>query len=162
MHDYMEPSTDSIFTKEIDPIKQVLIVLGLSIGFMIFSKLFEEIGIFENDPRTYWTLAATFILFFAIFNSLFSLTTQNMDRYWTRSMLSFVALAAISAGAAYLFSGIPMEEAGSYKWIYIVLTIGYLVFISIMGAMRNIVDFAQKEEWNSPRIRKKGKRDKKK
>jgi NhaP-type Na+/H+ or K+/H+ antiporter len=156
----MERPSDSIFSKEVEPVKQVLIVLGLSLGFMVFNKSLELMGVFDEDPKGYWTLAATFILFFAIFNSLFSLTTKNMDKYWTRSMLSFVGLAGVTGVGAYFFSGIAMEEAGSYKWIYIVLTIGYLIFLSIMGAMRSIVDFAQKEEWNHPRIRKKGRKDK--
>ena len=51
-----------------------------------------------------------------------------------------------------------MNEAGPYKWIYIVVTIGYLVFLCILSAMRKIVDFAQREEWNQPRLRQKRKR----
>ena len=151
----MHKSDESFFTKEINPVFQGTVVLGISLFFMLGAKVFQMTGIFDNDPTTFWTVAATFVLFFAIFNSLFSLSTSNMDQYWTKSMLSFVGLAAISGGAAWLLSGVALDDAGSYRWIFIVLTIGYLVFLSIMGAMRSIVDFAQKEEWNQPRIRKK-------
>ena len=48
-----------------------------------------------------------------------------------------------------------MSEAGSYRWIYIVVAIGYLVFLSLMAMLRKIVEFAQREEWNHPRIRRK-------
>lgn len=70
-------------------------------------------------------------------------------------MMSFMAVAALSGGTAYLLSGIAINDAGSYRWIYIVVTIGFLVFMSIMGFMKRIVEFAQKEEWNSPKQRNK-------
>ncbi|MEZ4956533.1 MAG: hypothetical protein R2825_23450 [Saprospiraceae bacterium] len=118
---------------------------------------FSSAGV-EVEQRLPWTLAGTFILFFAIFNSLISLMTDNMDRYWTRSILSYVALAGAVALLAWGFSSLTINEAGSYKWIYIVLTFGYLLFLSMIGFMRKIVEFAQREEWNQPRIRQKKRR----
>ena len=113
------------------------------------------------EQRLPWTISLTFVLFFIILNVLSSLLSKDLDKYWTRSILSFVALALVAAGLAYLFSSQTMSEAGSYRWIFIVLTIGYLVFISIMGMARKIVEYAQREEWNHPRIRKKNKKRKK-
>lgn len=109
----------------------------------------------DVEQRFPWTIAASFLLFFAAGNSVMSLLSKNADQYWTRSILSFVGLAVLAGGTAYLFSSLGMSEAGSYKWIYIVLTIGYLVFMSIIGFMKKIVEFAQREEWNQPRVRKK-------
>ncbi len=99
--------------------------------------------------------AASFMLLFALFNSVFSVATDNMFKYWGRSLYSFMAVAAISGLLAWAFSGLTISEAGSYRWIYIVVTIGYLVFLAMMAFMRQVVDFAQKEEWNAPNIRKK-------
>ncbi|GAB4257045.1 MAG: hypothetical protein Kow0027_24230 [Saprospiraceae bacterium] len=110
------------------------------------------------EQRMPWTISLTFVLFFIILNVLSSLLNKDLEKYWTRSMLSFVALALVSGGLAYLFSSQTMREAGSYRWIFIVLTIGYLVFISIIGMARKIVEYAQREEWNHPRLRKKKKR----
>ncbi|MGK0452465.1 MAG: hypothetical protein ACJAXE_003142, partial [Neolewinella sp.] len=42
-----------------------------------------------------------------------------------------------------------------YKWIYFVVTFGYLVFLSMIAFMKKIVEFAQKEEWNRPKLRQK-------
>ena len=78
-----------------------------------------------------------------------------MSKYWGRSIYSFMGLALGSGLTAYLFSSLTISEAGSYRWIYVVLTVGYLVFLSIVTFMRRIVEFAQKEEWNHPRIRHK-------
>jgi hypothetical protein len=64
-------------------------------------------------------------------------------------------MAAVSGLIAYFMAGIPFEEIGAYKWIYFVITFVYLVFISIIGFMKRIVNFAQKEEWTKPMRRSK-------
>ena len=79
-------------------------------------------------------------------------------KYWGRSIYCYMGLAAVSGLFAYLTSSLSINEAGSYKWIFFVLTIGYLVFLSIMSLMRKVVEFAQKEEWHHPRIRQRKKK----
>jgi len=37
-------------------------------------------------------------------------------------------------------------EAKSFRWIYIVFTFGYLLFLCILRAMRKIVHIAQKQD----------------
>lgn len=155
----MNPNSFDFYTKAYNPFLQAAIIFITMITIVLLSKLVNALGILEIGPKFAWMSAASFMLFFAVFNSVFSLSSKNLNRYWGRSIMAFMGLAAISAGAAYLFSSMSIDEAGSYRWIYIVVTFGYLVFLSIMGAMKNIVEFAQKEEWNHPRIRrKKGKK----
>ncbi|MDO8971491.1 MAG: hypothetical protein Q7U74_12430, partial [Saprospiraceae bacterium] len=74
-------------------------------------------------------------------------------KYWGASIYSYLALAFCTSMAAWGFSGIPLRDAGSYRWIYIVVTIGFIVFLSMVNMMKIIVKFAEKEEWNSPRKR---------
>ena len=148
----------TIFLEKIkSPVLQAIIVFSLVVALNVIVSFFVAAGM-EVEQRMPWTLAATFILFFAIFNSIISLMSDNMDRYWTRSILSYVALAGAVAMVAWGFSSMTINEAGSYKWIYIVLTFGYLLFLSMIGFMRKIVEFAQREEWNQPRLRRKKKR----
>lgn len=148
-------TNSSLFDKAYDPIVQAAIVFGLGIIVMIGGKLFNFASILSVSDRFPWMTAAAFILFFAMFNSIFSLASKDMNKYWGRSMMSYVGLVLGSGLMAYLFSSIPIKEAGSYRWIIIVLTFGYLVFMSIVRFMKNIVEFAEKEEWNSPKQRKK-------
>ena len=149
--------SQSIFTKSISPFHQALMVFGAVIVVILGSKLVNLTGLIDVHPRFPWMTAAAFMLFFAMFNSVFSLSSKNMMKYWGKSIYSYLGLAAASGMVAYLFSSIPIGEAGSYRWIYFVLTIGYLVFLSMMAFMRRVVDFAQREEWNHPRIRRKKK-----
>ncbi len=149
--------TQSVFLEKIkSPVLQASIVLALILVFNLGAFFFAASGM-EIEKRFPWTISATFILFFSMFNSIISLTSENMDKYWTRSILSYVALAGLAALLAWGFSSLTINEAGSYRWIYIVLTFGYLLFLSMVGFMRKIVEFAQREEWNQPRLRKKKK-----
>lgn len=127
------------------------------------AKLIKFSGIIDVPARFPWMTAAVFMLCFAVFNSVFSLSAENMMKYWGRSVYSFMGLAVTSGMLAWLFSSMTISEAGSYRWIFIVVTMSYLVFLSMMAMMRRIVDFAQREEWNHPRIRsRKGRRGPKK
>lgn len=146
---------DSFFDKTVNPIVQASVALGGVIVVILGSKLIKLTGLMYVADRFPWITAASFMLVFAIFNSVFSLTSENMLKYWGRSVYSFIGLAVVSGLLAYLFSSLTIDEAGSYRWIYIVLTIGYLIFLGMMAFLRTIVEFAQKEEWNQPRIRKK-------
>lgn len=149
----MAISQSSVFNKTLDPVYQALMCFGAAFIVILAGKLVHFIGLMVISNRFPWLTTASFILFFAMFNSVFSLSAQNTARYWGRSIYSFMGLAVLSGLMAYLFSAMPISEAGSYRWIYFVLTLGYLVFLSIVTFMRKIVEFAQREEWNHPRTR---------
>ena len=122
---------------------------------MMLSKIVKLSGLVTVSELFPWTTASSFMLLFTLFNCLFFLSAKQSMKYWQFSMYSFFGLAVLSGGAAYLFSMIPIGEAGSYRWIFIVVAIGYLVFLSLMTLMRNIVEFAEREEWTQPRRRRK-------
>ncbi|MCB0572187.1 MAG: hypothetical protein KDC66_20615 [Phaeodactylibacter sp.] len=146
----------SIFYKSFSPYKQALVAFGAVVVFILASKVVKLSGLLYVSDRFPWMTAAAFMLLFAVANSIFSLTAENMIKYWGRSIYSYLGLAFASGLVAYLFSSLTIDEAGSYRWIYIVLTIGYMVFLGIMAFTRRIVEFAEREEWNHPRIRRRG------
>ncbi|MDX1910088.1 MAG: hypothetical protein SFV22_01315 [Saprospiraceae bacterium] len=111
-------------------------------------------GWMETDPLFAWSIGAAFMLFFALMNSLMSLRAANFAKYWGASMYSYIGLAIATSMAAWGISGIPIRDAGSYRWIYIVVTFGFLVFLSMVNFMKIIVRFAENEEWNQPRKRR--------
>jgi len=135
------------------PLVQVAISIGLGLFFMLTCLMFEDT--LELRPERPWVFASTFLLFYSIFNVVFSLNAANAEKYWIQAVIGFIVCVGALGGLAYLISGLGMNDAGSFKWIFIVITISYLVFMSIVRAMKGIVDFAQKEEWNSPKMRKK-------
>ncbi len=151
----MSESSTSIFEISIPPIHQAAVSFGGMILIAGIGKLLDMTGAMEISPRFPWMAAASLLLLFALFNSVFSVSSKNMMRYWGRSVYCFLGLAVASGLVAWGLSSLTINEAGSYRWIFIVVAFGYLVFLSMMAFIRKIVEFAQREEWNHPRIRKK-------
>ena len=108
--------------------------------------LFNSIGLAETDEGTPWLVACSMTFFFAIGNSILSLAADDQNTYWWQSILSFVLLALLGGSLAYLFSGFTVGEVDSYKWLYVVITFGHVLFLSIVRAMKNIVKIAKKED----------------
>lgn len=148
----------SIFERNVDPLYQAAGALGLVFIFDVLGAAFGAATTDTVTSKWAWLVAASFMLFFALFNAILSATSDNILKYWGRSIYSFLGLAIAAGLLAWAFSGLPIDEAGSYKWIYFVVTLGYLVFLSMVAMMKKIVEFAQKEEWNRPRLRQKKRR----
>jgi len=152
-----QAANTSIFEKNIDPLYQAAGVLG---AVFVFDVLGMMVSAGTEDVVTSkwpWLCAASFLLFFALFNAIMSATSDNLMKYWGRSIYAFLGLAIGSGLLAWAFSGLPIGEAGSYKWIFFVVTFGYLVFLSMIAVMKKVVEFAQREEWHRPKARKRRK-----
>ena len=113
---------------------------------MLIAKILKWTNLADIAGQAFWIIAGTSILLFAIFNSVLSLSTKDMNLYWTQSIPTYAALMVLSGSLAYLFSAMTMQEAGTFRWIFMVLTFGYLLFLSMMRFMRKIVEIAQKED----------------
>lgn len=138
--------------KKLDsPVAQAAVVFAGALALMAGSWLLAVTNIFKPDRLFAWSVAAALMLFYALFNSLMSLRADSFLKYWGRSMYSYLGLALCTGLAAWMFSGIPLREAGTYRWIYVVVTFGFLVFLSLVNFMKKIVQFAEREEWNEPR-----------
>ena len=145
----------SIFETRIDPLLQAGATLAAVLVFDIIGTLAlsGDDGTGVIGGKWAWLTAASFLLFFALFNAIMSASAPNLMKYWGRSIYAFLGVAVGSGLLAWGFSGMPIGEAGSYKWIFFVVTFGYLVFLSMIAFMKRIVDFAQKEEWTRPKLR---------
>lgn len=134
------------------PPSQAVVALGVLLLFLLFGGALSVAG-GESDGRWGYQSAATALMLFGVCNALVSLGTNNVGRYWSVSFGTYAVLAAVAILVARLYSGYWIGEAGSYRWIFMVLTFGYLVLLSIVSMMRGIVSFAEREEWTQPRQR---------
>ena len=144
----MEKQETSFFEKSYNPILQGAVILGFAVLIMLLAKIIQWTGIADIAGQAFWIIAGTSILLFALSNSILSLSSKDMDNYWVRSIPTYAAVMIMSSSFAYLFSAMTMQEAGTFKWIFMVLTFGYLLFLSMMRFMRKIVDIAQEEDDN--------------
>lgn len=149
---------DSLFARAFDPPIQAAVILALAFVLILGGKLVALSGITYVGERFPWLLAASMLLFFSVFNSVFLLSSKDLNRYWSRSMLSFIGLALGAGALAWLFSGLTISQAGSFRWIFFVVTFAYLVFMSITRFLKIVVEFAQREEWTQPRLKNRSRR----
>ncbi|HFC00537.1 MAG TPA: hypothetical protein ENJ53_07005 [Phaeodactylibacter sp.] len=140
------------------PTHQAAVVLGSSVITMVLAKAATMSGIADFKEILPWIIATSFILFYVVFNTVFGLQTDDMNKYWVQSLISYAGLAIISGGLAYLFSSVSLNEAGTIKWIFYILTFAYLVFLSVVKFIKRIVTFAENETWDAPKKRNKKRR----
>lgn len=122
-------------------------VLGLTLILQVLVYLAFQPENFDGK-LDFWIIACAMLLFYVVINSVFSFASQDRMQYYGRSIAGFVGLALIGGGFSYLFSGIALAEAGSFTWIYTVMTIIFIVFLTIVNLMRKIVDIALKQDKN--------------
>lgn len=142
----MDPNNTSLFNKEIHPLKQAFFfVLGLSIVLgLVF--LFQNGKEIYEESTLVWELSLSSLLMFAVFNSVMSLSYKNQNDYWFYSTIAFVLVAGVGIGLSYILADLNDKQFGIFKWLYLVFGIGYLIFLSIVRAMKRIVEIAQRED----------------
>ncbi len=140
-----ESSGESLFSKQVHPRIQA----GLAfVGVLVFGGLGNMVGL-ENPKiasQFPWMIAAAFMLVFALFNSVFWIAAEKTGEYLSQSVVWYIILAVASGLFAYAASGITPNEAGSIKAIFIILTFGYVVFLAIMGTIKFLIQFLNKEQ----------------
>lgn len=151
----MHQDKKSFLDRAYDPLFQAVGAFGAALLINASAGLIAAADIMKPGIRFPWMTAASLMLCFAVFNSVSSLVSASMVKYWGRSVYAFMGLATANGLLAWAISGLSISQAGSYRWIYVVVTIGYLIFLGMMAFMRSIVEFAQREEWNHPRLRQK-------
>jgi sensor histidine kinase YesM len=144
----------SLLERQYSPPQQALIVFGGSTLLMLGGVLLDKTGIMQMDRLYPWLIGTAFMLLFALMNSVASIQSKNTMVYWRNSIYSFMGLAVANGLAAWLMSGVSIGDAESYKKLYVVVTFGFLVFLSMVNMMKKIVNFAEREEWNQPRKRR--------
>ena len=93
-----------------------------------------------------WIVSTAMILLFIVINTVVALRIDNILPYWTTSILSFVLLLSFAYGWCFLLSGKHIDDVGSFRWIWMVLGMVYLVFFIITRTMKRIVDIAIKQD----------------
>jgi hypothetical protein len=145
----MKLSIESFFNDRNAPLYQAGFMLLVILVGNILVFLIESSGIKTFDELFPWVISGAMLLAFSLMNTLIGLNTDSkMIIYYGKSLIGFVSLAFGASVMAKTFSSYSLGEAGSMWWIYIVITIGYLIFLGMMMFMKTVVTLAQKEDEN--------------
>lgn len=133
----------TIFQK---PLHQAFLVIGMTIVFSLIDYIMpHQNGLLEKNSGT-WIVGTAMIFCFIIVNTIVALRVQNILPYWSRSVLIFVGLFVFTYLWCYFLSGKNIDDAGGFSWLWIVLTMVYLVFFVIARSMKRIVDLANEQD----------------
>ena len=139
-------STPKIIQVLIHPLRQAIAVALLIILFTLLDLLLpHKESIFETDSGT-WIVATSMILCYIIVNTVMALRITNVIPYWSKSVLYFLALLLFSYLWCILLTGKHIDEVGSFRWLWFVLTLVYLVFFAIIRSMKRIVDLVIRQD----------------
>lgn len=142
----MQLSIAKYFQPAPSPPIQAITVFVSFLFIVLLSKLIGYSGWISVGQKFPWVLAGAFVLLFSMFNSVLFLSSISPAIYYRNSIYTFITLVAVSGLSAYLISGLSLNEAGSFKWIFVVLAVGYIVFLTIVGAMKTIMELAKRKD----------------
>ncbi len=136
----------SIFKRKLHPLKQAAFALVAMLLIDLIYKSFSEGSESGSNPKIYWEITAALILFFAMMNAVFTIAYEDLNYYWKFSIPSFALVLFGGCGLAFLFSGMTMNEAGTFKWILMIFSFGYLILMTMVRSMIKIIKMAQRED----------------
>lgn len=136
----------SIFQKQVHPLTQAAVAVALNaLGILFLAGTRADENVIE-EKVVFWELSFSILLAYMLFNSVFSLPYIKRVEYFRDSIFCFLGVAVIGGLLAHYASGVSMDQAGSFRWMYIVFTLTYLVFISIVNLMRKIMEIAKRQD----------------
>ena len=121
-------------------------MLGAILLFDLLAYLVRMVGIVDVKPGAPWLIFTSFILFYILINGILSISTDNQNKYWLQSFIAYLGLMILGGLLSWLFAGISMQEAGSYRFILFLFTFCYVLILGITNAIRKIVHIAQKQD----------------
>lgn len=138
-------TNNSIFEKKIHPLRQAS---GVALVVMFILTIIKLVQWTSEDPSlgTYWEISTASLLFFAIMNSVLSLAYENQNFYWMFSLLGYAGLLFLAGALSTLYSGLNIDEAGAYRWMFLMFTMSYIILLAIVRSMKKIMIIAQRED----------------
>ena len=144
MKEIKEPSKLIIMFSK--PLYQALLVVAMTIVFSLFDKMMpHHTELLEINSGT-WIVGTAMILCYIILNAIVALRIEPIIPYWSKSVTFYIGTLVFVYAWSYLLSGKSIDEAGSFRWLWLVLTLVYMVFFAIARSMKRIVDYALKQD----------------
>ncbi len=121
-------------------------VAGMMIILTLLDNFMPQNNEFFNVNAGPWIVSTAMVLLFIILNTVVALRVKLFVPYWITSIVCFIALLAFAYGWSYLLTGKHIDDVGSFRWLWMVLTLVYFVFFIIVRSMKTIVDFAIRQD----------------
>ena len=141
-------SATAIKTRLENPIGQAVLIIIASIFVQLLSLMLYSATNEAGDLA--WMIAGAFALFYGFFNAVFLLSVDQVNNYISKSFTGYFLVMLVGAGLAYVINlQWPSENVTSMRWIFMIITFSYFVFITIVFFMRKIIEYAQRQDTES-------------
>jgi hypothetical protein len=128
------------------PLYQAVLVLCFIIVLSLIDMTLSHDSAVIHPKAGPWMVSTALILCYIFFNTLFLFRIAQNVSYWSKSVISYVLLLILAYGWCYLLSGMHIDDVGSFRWLWIVLTLVYMIFFAIAYTIKGIIAIADKEE----------------
>jgi hypothetical protein len=139
-----EPSRLIVFFEK--PLHQALLVAAMIFVFSLVDFVMPHNNTLLDAHSGPWIVSTSMVLCFVIMNSLIALRIENVLPYWSRSVMFYLGLLIFGYGWSLLLSGKHIDDVGSFRWLWFVLTMVYMVFFTIARSVKRVVDIANKQD----------------
>ncbi|MCB0601934.1 MAG: hypothetical protein KDC28_11925 [Saprospiraceae bacterium] len=139
-----DPESTSIFYRKFPPVQQALSVGALAFLVMLITKWVDS-----GNPKAWqdeWTVVIAFLLFYSVTNCVFALGSTNQSQYFNRSVLAYAGLATGLLLIAFALTQVSFLNSGIFRWMFIVVSLVYLILLGIVQAVYRIMRYAQKQD----------------
>ncbi len=128
------------------PRNQALLSASLIVVLTLFDLAMPHQNTLLEAHSGSWIVATAMVLFFIILNSIVALRIEQGIPYWSQSVMYYLGLLAFTYGWCFLLSGKHIDEVGSFRWLWFVLTLVYMVFFVIARSIKRIIDIANRQD----------------
>ncbi len=142
-------SIDAIKKRLENPLGQATLIIIAVVVVQLMSLIIY--GSTDTAGDAAWIIAGAFALFYGFFNAIFLLGADNPNSYISKSFTGYLLVLLFGAGIAYIISlQWPSQNSTSMRWIFMIVTFSYFIFITIVYFMRKIIEYAQRQDTELP------------
>lgn len=100
----------------------------------------------HNDPEIYWLMTLALMLFFIIINVVLGFKSNDLGIYYRDSIYSYIGLVASILFITALASGKSIFVMHEFQWLIKLMTIIFIVLLTILSLVKKIVGIALIQE----------------
>lgn len=135
---------NSIYNSFRNPLVIALFSLGLGLLIILLGLACEALGIMSLNADFPWAIMASMNLFYVMFAAVMLVISEHFLKTWGKTFYSFIGFLIVSVLVAWLFSGVSIYATGTFKTIYIVIILTFLLLMGISVAIKAVVRGTEK------------------
>ncbi len=120
----------------------IILLCFCQLLFLLLGPLLSEL----IDERSPWVVSVAMMLFYILFNSISTFSSDKLIENWGRSIYGFMLLAGVGYLLAWLISGKTLTDLDGFKDIILIVLIGFMVLKTIATTIMLIVLFTKKRD----------------